>query len=93
MLKDSESIDARLAAAAALGNIKTPEAVRALAAALDDRDPALQFVGVNSMKSITGRDFGGSVQAWKQFAAGETQDLVPQQKASVADRLRELTPF
>ena len=45
-----KDIDVRLAAAEALGKIKSPESIKALAVALDDRDPAMQYVGVQSMK-------------------------------------------
>lgn len=90
-LRDDRDIDVRLAAAEALGNIKSPESVKALVVALDDRDPAMQYVGVESMKSITGEDYGGDVQAWRQLAAGETP---PRPKSpSIATRLRSMSPF
>lgn len=90
-LRDDREIDVRLAAAEALGNIKSPESVKALIVALDDRDPAMQYVGVESMKSITGEDYGGDVQAWRQYAAGQSP---PHPKApSIATRLRSLSPL
>jgi hypothetical protein len=83
--------DVRMAAAEALGKIKTPESMKALAAALDDRDPAMQYVGVQSMKSVTGKDYGPDVQAWRQVASGGPTP--PEVKPSIAERIRNTTPF
>jgi hypothetical protein len=69
-------LDVRLASVDALGEMKTPAAVAGLSAALKDRDPALQFAGVESMKKVTGEELGNDVDAWRQYAArtmGATQ--------------------
>jgi HEAT repeat protein len=89
-LRDDKVSDVRLAAAAALGQIKSPEAVKALAVALDDRDPALQYVGVQSMKSVTGKDYGPDVAAWRQVASGGTP---PPEVPSIAQRIRDAARF
>lgn len=89
-LHSDKDIDVRLAATEALGKINTPEAIKALAVALDDRDPALQYAGVQSLKAITGRDYGPDVQAWKQVAAGQSP---PAYTPSIAERLRKASPF
>ena len=86
-----EDIDVRLAAAEALGKIKSPEAVQAIRVALDDRDPAMQYAGVQSMKSLTGEDYGPDVQAWRQVAAGGTPPAAA--TPSLAERLRRASPF
>ena len=39
-----------------LGKSSRPRPMKALAVALDDRDPALQYAGVQSLKAITGHD-------------------------------------
>ncbi len=80
----------RLAAAEALGKINSPDSIKALAVALDDRDPALQYAGVQSLKAITGRDYGPDVQAWRQVASGGNP---PPYTPSVAERLRKVSPF
>jgi hypothetical protein len=90
-LRSDKEVDVRLAAAEALGRFKTPEAMQALVVALDDRDPAMQYVGVQSMKSITGKDYGGDMQAWRQVAAGETPP--PPKAPSLAERVRRVSPF
>ena len=90
-LRSDQDVDVRLAAADALGKIMSPEAIQALVVALDDRDPALQYVGVQSMKSITGKDYGPDVQAWRQIATGENP---PGPAApTVAERLRQAMRF
>ncbi len=91
VLRSDEDKDVRLAAVEALGGIKDPTAVAAIAVALNDRDPALQFVGVQSMKSVTGKDYGGDVETWRQVAAGAS---VPEPPApSIAERIRSATRF
>src|SRR6185437_10329091 len=89
-LKQDKDVDVRMAAAEALGKINSPEAIKALGVALDDRDPALQYAGVQSLKAITGKDYGPNVQAWKQMVAGENP---PPYTPSVAERLQKLKPF
>jgi hypothetical protein len=89
-LKSDSNADVKMAAAEALGKIKSPEATRALAAALDDRDPAMQYVGVQSLKSITGRDYGPDVEAWRQVAAGNAPAEPP---VSIAERIKRMTPL
>jgi HEAT repeat protein len=89
-LRMDSNADVKMAAADALGKIKSPEAMKALAVALDDRDPAMQYVGVESLKSITGKDYGPDVQAWRQVAAG-TPPAEP--AVSVAERVKRMTPF
>jgi HEAT repeat protein len=90
-LRTDQDMNVRIAATEALGKIKTPEAIQAVAAALEDRDPALQFVGVQSMKSITGKDYGPDVQTWRQVAAGQNVPEPP--PPSVAERIQGYSPF
>jgi len=90
-LRADKEQDVKVAAAHALGKIKSPEALQALTAALDDRDPAMQYVGVQSMKSLTGKDYGPDVQAWRQVAAGG--ELPAPAAPSIAERIRQATPF
>lgn len=91
VLRNEKDIDVRLAAAEALGNIDSPEAIQALVIALDDRDPALQYVGVQAMKSITGEDYGGDVEAWRTLATSGSPPAP--QTPSLAERLRRVSPF
>ncbi len=92
-LKKEEDIDVRQAAADALGKFKNPAAMRGLIAAIDDRDPALQYTGIQALKSITGRDAGGDISAWRQIAMGEVPTISPQPTTSIAERINNLNPL
>jgi HEAT repeat protein len=78
-------IDVRLAAARSLAGFRDPTAVRALGTALDDPNPALQHQAVESLRVVTGRDLGGDVAAWRDFARGNPPPAAP--AASLAERL------
>lgn len=86
-LKD-ESIDVRIAAAKALGATKNPGAIEKLGPALEDKDPALQLVAVESLKSLTGADLGYDVNKWREYL--KTPPSQRQQQEGLADRLRQL---
>ncbi len=91
-IADDSNVDVRLAATAALGKFKSPEAARALTAALSDSDPAMQYAGVQAMKSITGKDYGPNVETWLQVAQGETP-TGEAAEVSVASGARDWLPF
>jgi HEAT repeat protein len=68
-IADDPELDVRLAAVDALGVMKDRAAMNALATALKDRDPAMQYAGVEAMKSVTGeKKLGNDVEAWRQYA-------------------------
>lgn len=69
-LRLDKSNDVRMAAARSLGSLKGPEVVEALAPALDDPDPALQYRAIQSLRKSTGKDFGDDVNSWREFAHG-----------------------
>ena len=81
-LRGDKNADVKLAAAKRWAKSIRPKRCRRSAIALDDRDPAMQYVGVQSLKSITGKDYGPDVQAWRQVAAGGT----PPARSSAIDR-------
>lgn len=86
-LETDESLDVQLAAIDALGQIKSPQSVAALAKAVNDRDPALQYAGVQALKSVSGQDLGNDVSAWRQYAASEQPEI------SLAERPTGWSPF
>lgn len=74
-LNDDANIDVKLAAARALGQTKDSSAVPVLANILADADPALRNRAIESMKTVSGKDFGGDVSAWRQYAeTGQAKD-------------------
>jgi len=64
-------LDVRIAVAAELKRFKnSQEATRALALALDDNDAALQHQAIQSLEQVTGRSYGMSVPAWREYLEG-----------------------
>ena len=86
-LETDSQLDVRLAAIDALGQIKSPQSVAALAVAVNERDPALQYAGVEALKAVSGQDLGNDVSAWRQYAASEQPEI------SVAERPQGWSPF
>jgi HEAT repeat protein len=66
-LGDEQSNDVRLAAARGLGGFRDPAVVGALGGLLDDRDPAVQYVAMQSLERVTGEDGGQDVRQWKKM--------------------------
>ena len=56
-VRTDDDFDVRVAAVDALGQIKTDASVVALAAALKDRDPAMQYAGVQAMRGPAARSW------------------------------------
>jgi HEAT repeat protein len=57
--------DVRMAAARALGSAHDPSAIAILGTALEDKDPAMQYCAVGSLRKLTGRDLGNDVDRWR----------------------------
>jgi hypothetical protein len=68
-LRSDKSKDVRIAAARALGKLG-PDVVPVLSVALDDPDPALQYRTMQSLRQVSGKDFGDDVAAWREFTRG-----------------------
>jgi HEAT repeat protein len=79
--------DVRLAAARGLGDTGSEAAASKLAVALEDSDPALQIRAVESLRKLTGKEFGNDVNRWQQYVRGETP--APAKPVSVAERIRQ----
>ncbi|MCG8449577.1 MAG: HEAT repeat domain-containing protein [Pirellulales bacterium] len=90
-LQSDPELDVRLAAIDALGKIPSTETVAALGIAVKDRDPAVQYAGVQALKAASGEDFGNDVARWQQYVAGETPQ--PKPDVSVAERVKQWSPF
>ena len=43
---------------------------KALALSLEENDPAVQRVAMESLKTSTGKDYGMSVQTWREYLDG-----------------------
>jgi len=69
-LSNDAVFDVRMAAARGLGKVAHPNAIGPLGKALDDPDPAMQRRAMLSLKDASGRDYGGDVNAWREFVHG-----------------------
>ena len=81
--------DVRIAATRQLGQFKNdPEAMQALKLALDENNPALQYRAVESLKGMSGRDYGTDMVAWREYIDGGNPPEPP--AASIAERIKRL---
>ena len=71
-LTSDTDIDVRLAAARALGDTGDPAATASLAQALENPDPAMQYRAVQSLKKVTGKNYGDSVAVWRDYLKGNS---------------------
>ncbi len=67
-VQNDQDPDVKLAAVKGLARYRDPRAVQALGVALDDRDPAVQYVAMQSLEKVTGKDLGPDVRQWKEVA-------------------------
>ncbi|HOA52419.1 MAG TPA: HEAT repeat domain-containing protein [Thermogutta sp.] len=84
LAEESSNQDVRQAAIKALGQFKDPVAIQALAKALRDRDPAIQYLAIHSLRTVTGQDFGYDVAQWLAFLEGRQNP--PQPTRAMATR-------
>jgi HEAT repeat protein len=69
-VESDEQLDVRIAAVRGLGSYQTPSALSSLGVALEDANPAIQKAAIDSLAASTGRAYGNSVPAWKEYLAG-----------------------
>jgi len=77
--------DVRVAAIRALGQTGNQHAIAALGRALDDRDPTIQYFAIDSLRRVTGRDFGHDLGQWRQYVRAQGTESTTQ-PPSVAER-------
>jgi len=92
VLAGDADADVRLAAARALGQTKNPAAVPALGSVLADKNPAIQYRAVLSLRKITGVDLDNNVNQWQQYVEqyGKGELPAPPRPVSLTERLRRL---
>jgi hypothetical protein len=77
--------EVRLTAIKSLGETRNPAATKPLGDALNDTDPAMQYLAVQSLKKVSGKDFGNDVNRWQQYLRTGTPPPPP----TLAERLRQ----
>lgn len=81
--------DVRMAATRELGRFKLDqEAMQALKIALDENNPAMQNRAIESLKNMSGKDYGTDMVAWRDYIDGGNPAQPP--PATIAERLRNL---
>jgi HEAT repeat protein len=88
VLGSDVDVDVRLTAAEALGETGNRAAVTALGQVLNDRDPAMQYRAVASLRKVGEQDFGNDVERWRAYVKGETPG--PEKPVSVVERFRRM---
>jgi HEAT repeats len=79
--------EVRLAAVRGLGHTKDTAALLPLSEAMGDPDPAIQSRAQESLRSVSGRDFGDDAQAWREYAkTGQSSTA----EVGIATRLRRM---
>lgn len=78
--KETPSI--RRAATNALSEFSDEDVKSTLSSILDDKSPALQYQAAMSLKKITGRDYGGDIDAWRDYMQGK--DVPEPEKSMMA---------
>jgi len=89
VLSTEKSAAVRIAAIRALGDSRHPHAIAALAAVLEERDPAFQFEAMVALKKLTGQDLGLNAEKWRQYvrslwAMGEEATLAGREAPSTS---------
>jgi HEAT repeat protein len=85
VVSSDTSLDVRVAAVRAMGHTHDSSALAPLVEALADGDPAMQALAHESLAAVSGRDYGGNVQAWREYAA-TGKSAAPE--VSLAERIR-----
>ncbi|HUG68789.1 MAG TPA: HEAT repeat domain-containing protein [Pirellulaceae bacterium] len=90
-VSNDSDLDVRLAATTQLAKFQEKRSLQALAIALNDKNPALQHRAVQSLKSVSGQDYGDNVPAWRDFVEGRSPALP--EPPTIAERLRSMNWF
>ncbi len=89
LANSDESTSVRAAAIKNLGEFDDPQVRQAFATLIDDNSPLIQYQVAQSLKKVSGQDYGGDFASWKKYLAGETVPP-PEQKTMTARTLDSL---
>jgi hypothetical protein len=81
------SEDVQHAALTALASHDSPVAVKALQAALHNRNPATRDLAMQSLRDVTGKNYGDDPQVWIAALEGKP---TAETEIKIADRIRDL---
>jgi hypothetical protein len=87
MSSSDPSSNVKLSATRALGSHPSEEVKQFLGSKLDDRNIAMRFQASQALGELTGKRYGGDIDAWRKYVAGEN---VPEPKVSFAQSLESM---
>ena len=82
--------DVRIVIIRALGRFKNQQVYDTVPEALNDRDPAVQLAATDSMKELTGLDYGDTPEPWIAHVENRPVELPEQKTASWLDLINPL---
>jgi len=93
--QSDKNMSVKLAAIESLGTYKDSEAKAMLRRSLDEKSPALQYQATVALREMTGRDFEGNVESWKQYldAGGGPEQDDETRQASLPQRIMDSLPL
>ena len=86
-VRSDEDSDVQAAALRALGNFQGQEVFNELKTALESRDPAIQYAGIQGLRSLTGEDWGEDPETWIAGLEGKSPEIVHDGQESFIDAL------
>ena len=86
-VRSDQDSDVQSAALRALGNFKGQEVFKELRTALESRDPAVQYAGIQGLRKLTGEDWGEDPETWIAGLEGQSPDIVHDGQESFFDAL------
>jgi HEAT repeats len=84
MASSDANTNVRLTATRALGKHDNPQVREFLGKQLDERNIAMRYQASQALEEMTGKRYGGDIDAWREYLAGND---VPEPKASIAESL------
>jgi len=87
MSSSDPSNNVKLSATRALGSHKSDEVKAYLGTKLEDRNIAVRFQASQALGELTGKRYGGDIDAWRKYIAGES---VPEPEVSFAQAIESM---
>jgi hypothetical protein len=88
VLHSDTDVDVRLTATRLLGDSQEASTIGALGRALDDPDPAVQYLAVQSLQRNTGQKAGNDLKEWKRIARQLSSSSGPSEGAAEGASVR-----
>ena len=86
-VRSDEDTDVQSAALRALGNFQGQDVFEELKRALESRQPAVQYAGIQGLRNLTGEDWGEDPETWLAGLEGKSPEVVHDGRESFIDAL------